>query len=68
MKTKEQVYADLGITLKGRWGQFICKHDNKQWFREHTLSIRGERRRLICLDCGKPLATYFAEYEGNGFK
>jgi hypothetical protein len=61
----------LGITVKGRIGQFFCKHTHAEWFVKQTTgfqSLRGEERVRICKDCGKEIGTYVAEYEGGGFK
>lgn len=62
---------NLGITEKGKIGQFFCKHIHKEWYVKKESgfqSISGERRYLICKDCGKEVRTFFAEYEGMGFK
>jgi len=62
---------EIGINLKGKIGQWLCKHDNKQYFVQQGGSfhnIQGERHHLYCLDCGKHISSYFAKYEGNGFK
>lgn len=62
---------NLGINLKGKIGQFFCKHQNKKCFAEHTdkfHSLRGETRVYICEDCGKEIDRFVAEYEGSGFK
>jgi hypothetical protein len=60
-----------GIKRKGKIGQLLCRHKNKEWFVEKGqmfFSLRGETRYHICKDCGKQLGSYLAEYEGNGFK
>lgn len=62
---------NLGITEKGKIGQFFCKHRNNEWFVEQEgmfASLVGEKRVNVCKDCGKFLGKYIAEYEGPGFK
>lgn len=61
----------LGITKKGKIGQFFCKHKHTEWFTKQTTgfqTISGDIRFNICKDCGKEISRYFAEYEGMGFK
>ena len=55
---------------KSKLGQLLCKHKHKGWYIKQELysCISGERRYLICEDCGKILDSYFARYEGMGFK
>lgn len=51
--------------------QFFCKHQYS-WYVEAPKSgfrnISGETRYLVCDKCGKVKSSYFAEYEGGGFK
>lgn len=58
------------IMVKGKLGQFFCRHKNKEWFVRNSpfSSLRGERRLHICTDCGKEVGSYLAEYEGIGYK
>lgn len=61
----------IGINLKGKFGQYLCKHENKKYFTQQTGSfsnIQGETHYLYCVDCGKYINNYFAKYEGNGYK
>lgn len=57
---------------KSKLAQRFCKHKNKGWYAKKSEgpfhAISGERRYLICEDCGKEISSYFAEYEGMGFK
>ena len=57
---------------KCKLAQWFCKHKNTGWYTKKSDSpfsaISGERRYLICEDCGKEIRSYFAEYEGMGFK
>lgn len=57
---------------KCKLAQRFCKHKHTGWYNKQSDSpfsaISGERRYLICEDCGKELDSYFAEYEGMGFK
>lgn len=57
-------------TPKNKISQIFCKHRRQGWYKMESLyqCISGERRYLVCEDCGKVLANYFAEYEGMGFK
>ena len=50
--------------------QFICKHRNIVEYTkdEKILNLQGERRYVKCKECGKELYSYFAKYEGRGFK
>lgn len=51
--------------------QFFCPHNNQGQYTDNSskfCNIRGERRYIVCEDCGKILSSYFAEYEGMGFK
>ncbi|MEM5009309.1 hypothetical protein WKH57_01180 [Niallia taxi] len=59
-----------GINVKGKIGQFFCRHKNKEWFirKSQFSSLRGERRLHICTECGKEVGSYFAEYEDTGYK
>lgn len=60
-----------GIKIKGKIGQFFCKHKNTKWFAEPTSGfqvISGEKRVEICMDCSKEISSCFAEYEGSGFR
>lgn len=62
----------MEITQKSKFKQFFCKHKNKDWYKEKEAdpfsSLKGEKRHLVCKDCGKSLSSYTAEYEGMGFK
>lgn len=55
---------------KGKLGQLLCRHRHKGWhIKQETYScISGERRFLVCEDCGKIIDSYFARYEGMGYK
>ena len=46
-----------------------CKHDH-QWYvkQEMFANIQGEERFCVCSKYGKIKGSYFARYEGNGFK
>lgn len=60
---------DLGITEKGKFGQFWCPHKNKKWFTDHSYTgINGQKQVRICTDCSKKTTEFIALYEGNGFK
>ena len=51
--------------------QFFCPHINQGQYKDNSsvfCNIRGERHYIVCEDCGKILSSYFAEYEGTGFK
>lgn len=52
--------------------KLFCKHKKTGWYTKNNefkfASLRGERRYLICEECGKELNSHLAEYEGNGFK
>lgn len=62
----------MEITQKSKFKQFFCKHKNKDWYREKETgpfsSLRGEKRYLVCKDCGKIIKFIYAEHEGMGFK
>ncbi len=57
---------------KNKIAQFFCRHKHTEWYTKKSNSsfsaISGERRYLICKDCGKEIRSFFAEYEGMGFK
>lgn len=57
---------------KSKLAQRFCKHKNTGWYTKKSNSpfsaLSGERQYLICEDCGKELSSYFAKYEGMGFK
>ena len=57
---------------KSKIAQFFCRHKHTEWYTKKSNSpfsaISGERRYLICEDCGKEIRSFFAEYEGMGFK
>lgn len=55
---------------KNKIAQLFCKHKNKGWYKmtEKYSCISGERRYLICEDCGKIFTDCFLKYEGFGFK
>jgi hypothetical protein len=57
---------------KSKLGQLLCRHKHKGWYekeeQETYRCISGERIYLICEDCGKIIDSYFARYEGMGFK
>lgn len=58
------------IKVKGFIGQLFCKHE-WQWTVEtmgEFFCISGERRVRVCTKCGKKGGSYFAEYEGGGYK
>jgi len=68
--TKKEIES-TGIKVKNPIQQFLCKHDNKEAFVYSTggfHNLSGERRVFICKDCGLETGTYFAKYEGNGYK
>lgn len=46
-----------------------CKHEY-HWYVKHEMftNIQGEERFCVCSKCGKIKDSYFAQYEGNGFK
>lgn len=58
------------ITVKNKLLQILCRHKNKDWFKEKGLlkTISGEKHYYVCKDCGKVLDERFLEYEGMGFK
>lgn len=53
---------DAGINKKTFIGQFLCKHENTQWFGERTLWLGGQDNYEICTDCGKTLKIYCERY------
>ena len=57
---------------KNKIAQFFCRHKHTDWYTKISNSpfstISGERRYLICEDCGKEIKSTFCEYEGMGFK
>jgi hypothetical protein len=55
---------------KSKLGQLLCRHKHQGWYIKQELysCISGERRFLVCEDCGKILDSYFARYEGMGYK
>lgn len=57
---------------KSKFAQKFCKHKHTGWYVKKSNSpfsaLNGERRYLICEDCGKELDSYLAEYEGMGFR
>lgn len=51
--------------------QLFCRHKDSSWYAVKGnifQMINGEKRLLVCNECGKTLAEIFVEYEGNGFK
>lgn len=63
--------SDTNINYKSKIGQMFCSHKNKEWYAVRTTgfqNISGEKRVLVCNDCGKETRSYFAKYEGSGFK
>lgn len=56
---------DLGITEKGKVGQFFCKHKYTNWYAKKApyLVLSGDRHYKICVDCGKELDTRFVEHD-----
>lgn len=47
-----------------------CKHEYG-WYTERPIlfaPISGETRYYICKKCGKQNGSYYARYEGGGFK
>ena len=57
---------------KNKIAQFFCRHKHTDWYFKKSNSrfsaISGERRYLICEDCGKKIYSFSTEYEGMGFK
>lgn len=57
---------------KSKIAQRFCKHKHTGWYTKKSSYpfsvISGERRCLLCEDCGKEIRSFFAEYEGMGFK
>lgn len=57
------------ITVKNKLGQLFCRHKNQGWYVDNSnMAISGEKRLLICRDCGKVVNEMFARYEGMGYK
>ena len=58
---------ELGINVKSKIGQWLCKHKNTKWFREKEdgpyLVISGYSERKVCMDCGKHLDKTFTRYD-----
>lgn len=54
-----------GIMVKGKIGQFFCKHKNVGWYREDGqpfLALSGYAKYKICKDCGKEIDSYFERF------
>ena len=54
-----------GITVKGKLGQWFCKHKNKQWYKKQEMfqSLAGDTSYQICKDCGKEIDTMFIRHD-----
>ncbi len=50
---------------KSKIAQFFCKHKRTCWCTKVSTyyNISGERRYLVCEDCGKVLNSYFHKYD-----
>ena len=60
-KSQKEAAKDLGVTLKGKVGQFFCRHKNKEWFEEQAdyMPLQFSKSYLICKDCGKACDVRF---------
>ena len=49
--------------------KLFCKHEWGEFTKDtEFLNISGETRYIICKKCGKEKGSYFAKYEGMGFR
>lgn len=60
--------------IKTKVKQLFCKHDY-QWMLKRPkntgivlYNLRGETRYLVCTKCYHEKDSYFAEYEGAGYR
>ncbi|EOG8203965.1 hypothetical protein ACLIWD_003018, partial [Listeria monocytogenes] len=66
--TKEAL-AEVGVTRKNRLLRKICRHKDKEIFKDTSYDgIQGERRVVVCRNCGELVSDFIAKYEGGGFK
>ncbi|EHP1005844.1 hypothetical protein KN872_003099 [Listeria monocytogenes] len=66
--TKEAL-AEVGVTRKNRLLRKICRHKDKKIFKDTSYDgIQGERRVVVCRNCGELVSDFIAKYEGGGFK
>ncbi|EKZ4055561.1 TPA: hypothetical protein PNA97_000979 [Listeria monocytogenes] len=66
--TKEAL-AEVGIIRKNLLVRKLCRHKNKETFKDDSYAgIQGERRVVVCKDCGELVFHFIAKYEGGGFK
>ena len=66
-KSQKEAAKDLGVKLKGKVGQFFCRHKNKEWFEENDaiMPLQFRKSFLICKDCGKACDVHFgSDWEG----
>jgi len=56
---------NLGITEKGKIGQFFCKHKNANWFqkKERFFNLSGDKHYKVCTDCGKTVDARFVRHD-----
>ena len=66
-KSQKEAAKDLGVNLKGKVGQFFCKHKNKEWFDEQDdyMPLQFTKSYLICKDCGKACDSHFGRTWGD---
>lgn len=56
------------MNFKLKLKRMFCKHKNQEWmveareYQKFTV-ISGERRYLVCQDCGKVIDSYFHKYD-----
>ncbi|HFL0060682.1 TPA: hypothetical protein ACGX1Y_002415 [Listeria monocytogenes] len=66
--TKEAL-AEVGIIRKNLLVRKLCRHKNKETFKDTSYDgIQGERRVVVCRNCGELVSDFIAKYEGGGFK